>query len=241
MFVNAGLSAALDRISERAADVRRAFTPGALPSHGDVATGAPRQRFALDPMSVSAPDGAYFIVAGQRETRTFTRDGSFRFADGHLVTEHGDPVLGRRSPDGPLEELVIDPVDAALGRAGAIRVESDGSVTYVRTSVDPRTGRRSGGNVTIGRVALARFPASTALGYSDDGQSFSPPSGVVPHVGVPGDAAFGALTPNRREESRVDIDRSLARLKDAYVAFDALAAAEAAHGRFGKTVMDVVK
>jgi len=240
MFVNAGLSAALDRISERAADVRRAFIPGALPSYGDVATGAPRQRFALDPMSVSAPDGAYFIVAGQRDARTFTRDGSFRFVDGHLVTEHGDPVLGRRRPDGPLEELAIDPVDSALGRAGAARVESDGSVAYIRSSVDPRTGRRSGANVTIGRVALARFPASTPL-RSEDGQSFSPPTGAVPHVGVPSDGAFGALTPNRREESRVDIDRSLERLKDAYVAFDALAAAEAAHGRFGKTVMDVVK
>ncbi len=240
MFVNAGLSAALDRISERAADVRRAFTPGALPAHGDVATGASRQRFTLDPMSVSAPDGAYFIVAGQRDTRTFTRNGSFRFTDGHLVTEHGDPVLGRRSPGGPLEELTIDPVDAALGRVGATRVESDGSVAYVRMSVDPRTGRRSGASVPIGRVALARFPASTAL-RSDDGQSFSPPGGILPHVGVPGDSAFGSLTPNRREESRVDIDRSLERLKDAYVAFDALAAAEAAHGRFGKTVMDVVK
>ena len=163
MFVNAGLSAALDRISERAADVRRAFTPGALPAHGDVATGASRQRFTLDPMSVSAPDGAYFIVAGQRDTRTFTRNGSFRFADGHLVTEHGDPVLGRRSPGGPLEKLAIDPVDAALGRVGATRVESDGSVTYVRMPFDPRTGQRSGASVPIGRVALARFPASTAL------------------------------------------------------------------------------
>ncbi len=45
----------------------------------------------------------------------------------------------------------------------------------------------------------------------------------------------------RRERSRVDLDASLARLKDAYVAFDALAAAETAKQRLGKTAMDVVK
>jgi hypothetical protein len=32
MFLNPAMSAALDRIAERAADVRRAFTPGALPN-----------------------------------------------------------------------------------------------------------------------------------------------------------------------------------------------------------------
>jgi hypothetical protein len=44
MFLNAGLSAALDRVAERAADVRRAFTPGALPVRGDVATVRARLR-----------------------------------------------------------------------------------------------------------------------------------------------------------------------------------------------------
>jgi flagellar basal body rod protein FlgG len=240
VFLNAGLSAALDRIAERAADVRRAFTPGALPVRGDVATDAPRERFTLDPLSVSAPDAAYFVVAGEHGARAFTRDGSFRFVDGRLVTESGRAVLGRRRPDGPLEELRVDPVDAALGRVGDARVEDDGTVTYARSSVDPRSGRRSSAGVAIGRVALARFPASTAL-ESNDGQAFTAPSGAIAHVGVPGDTAFGTLAPHRREESRVDIDRSLERLKDAYVAFDALAAAEAARGRFGKTVMDVVK
>jgi flagellar hook protein FlgE len=136
--------------------------------------------------------------------------------------------------------LNVDAVDAALGRVGAARVEDDGTVSYERTIVDPRTGKRSVASAHIGRVALARFPASTAL-ESNDGERFRPPSGVLAHVGVPNDGTFGALTPNRREESRVDIDRSLERLKDAYVAFDALAAAESVRARFGKTAMDVVK
>jgi flagellar basal body rod protein FlgG len=240
MFLNAGMSAALDRIAERASDVRRAFTPGALPANGDVATSSSRGRFTLDPMSTQAPDGAYFVVAGENGTRAFTRDGSFRFANGRLESEDGHPVLGRRQADGPLEPLTVDPVDAALGRVGAARVDDDGSVRYARTMVDPRSGKRTAVDVTVGRVALARFPASTAV-ESNDGYAFASPQNVVPHIGAPLDGTFAALTPHRREQSRVDIDRSLERLKDAYVAFDALAAAEAARGRFGKTVMDVVK
>ena len=45
----------------------------------------------------------------------------------------------------------------------------------------------------------------------------------------------------QRERSRVDVDESLARLKDAYLAFEALQAAEAAKGRLGKTAMDLLK
>jgi flagellar basal body rod protein FlgG len=240
VFLNSGLSAALDRIADRTADVRRAFTPGALPANGDVATGAARARFTLDPMSVQAPEGAYFVVGGDEGSRAFTRDGSFHFANGRLETEDGRPVLGRRQVDGPLEALCVDPVDAALGRIGSARVEQDGSVRYTRTTIDPRTGKRTNANVTIGRVAVARFPASTRLDSSDGG-AFVPSHGAQAHIGMPADGTFAGLTPNRREESRVDIDRSLERLKDAYVAFDALAAAETARGRFGKTAMDVVK
>jgi flagellar basal body rod protein FlgG len=240
MFLNSGLSSALDRISDRAADVRRAFTPGALPANGDVATNAARARFTLDPLSVQAPDGAYFIVSGDEGSRAFTRDGTFHFANGRLETEDGRPVFGRRTAGGPLEPLCVDPVDAALGRVASPSVEADGNVRYARTAIDPRTGKRTNANVSIGRVALARFPSATAL-HSSDGRSFTPAQNVLPDIGLPADNTFAELAPNRREESRIDIDRSLERLKDAYIAFDALAAAETARGRFGKTVMDVVK
>ena len=39
MFLSTSLSAALDRIAERAADVRRAYTPAAVPQEDDVASG----------------------------------------------------------------------------------------------------------------------------------------------------------------------------------------------------------
>lgn len=45
----------------------------------------------------------------------------------------------------------------------------------------------------------------------------------------------------RRERSRINVDESLARLKDAYLAFDALQAAEAAKAHVGKTAMDLLK
>ncbi len=44
-----------------------------------------------------------------------------------------------------------------------------------------------------------------------------------------------------RERSRVDVDESLIRLKEAYLAFDALQAAEAARAHLGKTAMDLLK
>jgi len=45
----------------------------------------------------------------------------------------------------------------------------------------------------------------------------------------------------QRERSRVDLDQSLARLKEAYVAFEAMQAAQTARGRLGKTAMDLLK
>jgi len=149
-------------------------------------------------------------------------------------------VLGRRAPGAPLEELRIDAVDSALGRVANVRVESDGRLAYTRETIDPRSGKRVAGTIVVGRVALARFPAGTRLD-TVDGRTFDAPEGVAPHTGFAGDGAFEALAPMRRVRSRVDIDVSLMRLKDAYTAFDALAAAESIRDRFSKAAMDVVK
>lgn len=238
--MNASLSAALDRIAERAADVRRAFTPGAVPRYGDVATATPSSKFALAPLSVAAPEGTYFVTRDARGRTQYSRDGAFSLSDGTLSDALKRPVLGRSAPGAALHELHVDPVDAALGVALNPRVLPDGSFVYTRAAIDPRSGTRVERDVTAGRVALARFPAATRLD-GDDGSHFSAPSGVAPHVGLPGDGAFGPIVPLARERSRVDLDASLARLKDAYVAFDALAAAETARDHLSKTAMDVVK
>jgi flagellar basal body rod protein FlgG len=240
VFLNAAMSAALDRITERAADVRRAFTPGALPRNDDVASSTQRADFTLDPLSVAPPDGAYFVTVDAHGRTAYTRDGGFALSGGRLVDSGGLTVLGRRTLDGPLGPLQLDPVDATLGRAADVRVQADGSLVYTRAAIDPRSGKRSNTDVVAGRVALARFPAGTKLA-SDDGHTFSLPTGTQAQLGRPGDDGFGALAPMHRARSRVDLDVSLMRLKDAYVAFDALAAAETAKDRFGKAAMDVVK
>jgi flagellar basal body rod protein FlgG len=240
MFLNPALSLALDRIAERASDVRRAFVPGAPPAFDEVATGRASSQPTLDPLSVAAPDDAYFVsndVAGQM---TFTRDGSFHLSEGVLFGADERPVLGFAAPEAALAELRIDPVDVALDRVRNPRIESNGTLSYDRVTIDPRTSRRELQRVAAGRIAVARFPVATRLA-SNDGQAFTPPAGVLPHTGVAGEGGFAPLRPMRRERSGVDLDESLARLKAAYVAFDALAAAETAKGHLGKTALDLVK
>lgn len=58
---------------------------------------------------------------------------------------------------------------------------------------------------------------------------------------MPADGTFAPLLPMHRERSRVDVNESLIRLKDAYLAFDALRAAETAKAHVGKTTMDLLK
>ena len=115
MYLNANLGAALDRIEERVADVRRAYTSGALPQRDDVAAATPVIDFTLDPLSVSAPQGTYFITRDAQRDLGYTRDGSFALRDGKLVDEGGNAVQ-RAMPDGTLADLTIDPVDSVLGQ-----------------------------------------------------------------------------------------------------------------------------
>lgn len=240
MFLSASLTGALDRIAERAADVRRAYSPGATPQHDDVATPSSISDFTLDPLSAVAPDASYFVARGEGGNDIFTRDGAFTLRDGVLVDQGGHSVLGRKAAGGALAELRVDRVDQALGRISAPAIEPDGSFVYYRSLVDPRTSKHDLQRVVAGRLALARFPAGTRLERVDDvfGRA---PAGVTPHLGVPRDGDFEALIPMRRERSRIDVDASLARLKEAYLAFDALQAAEKAKAHLGKTAMDLLK
>lgn len=240
MFVNTATERSLDLISQRAADVYKAFTPGALPEHSDVETGAPQSRAVLDPLAVSAPGDDFFMTFDERGRTTYTRDGDFRLESGTLVGSNGRPVLGYSGNGTTPSELRVDPVDDALGRARNVHIEADGSVVYDRRAVDPRTGIAQTQRVSIGRLALARFPAATKLTNAGDG-TIVPQPAIVPHVGRASDGNFGTLSPMRRDESRIDLNRSLERLHDAYIAFDALSAVHKAQGQTGKVAMDLLK
>jgi flagellar basal body rod protein FlgG len=239
VFLNPSLSAALDRVTDRAADVRRAFTPGSVPNNDDVASPSPAA-FTLDPLSVAVPDDTYFVVRDGAGNTAYTRDGSFHVAAGELLDAGNRPVLGIRAAGEPLSPLRVDDVDDALNRARDVRIGADGTLSYARAAIDPRSGRREMRRVDVGRIAVAKFPAATKL-RTDDGIASFAPDGVVPHVGMPGDGGLPAVSPMRRNGSGVRIDESLSRLKAAYVAFDALAAAETVKSRLGKTAMDLVK
>jgi hypothetical protein len=239
VIVDAAMGSAFDRLASRERDAMRAFTPGAAPENSDVAV-AQTQAFSLDPLSVVPPDGDYFVTVGDRNARSYTRDGSLALRDGQLVDASGRAVLGSAHAGSALAPIALDPVDLALHRCADLHIEADGSVAYTRQAIDPRTGARLNERIVAGRLALARFPAGTQPAIVDAAH-VGAPTGIMPHVGQAGDASFGALTPMRRATSSIDIDASLDKLREAYIALDALKAARGASGSVAKTTMDLLK
>jgi flagellar basal body rod protein FlgG len=236
--VSPAVSSALERIEERAYDVRRSFTPGAQPIFDDVSR-AQTSYPTIDSLSVSPPDDAYFIERSDHGQTRYTRDGSFVFRNGVLCTSTGAPVLGQ-SRSRNLVELRADPVDLALGRVREPNVSADGTVSYDREVVDPRNGGTETRRVVIGRLVLARFAAGTRLG-DDGGGGLGSEKGIEPTLAVPLEHGFGALQPMRRESSGINIDESIDRLRLAYLDFDAVAAAYHARYDQAKSAMDLIK
>ncbi|MBV9271567.1 MAG: hypothetical protein JO165_10750 [Candidatus Eremiobacteraeota bacterium] len=238
-MIGAAAARAFQTVREREADVMRAYTAGAQPQRRDVGQ-PPAADFSADPLSAVAPAGAYFVVAEAGGRFSFTRDGALAMRDGALVDSTGRNVYGYSGNGSALTPLRIADVDVALGLTGDIRIESDGAISFARTSIDPRTGSRETQRESIGRVALARFAPGTGLGQID-ASHFVAPQGIVPHFGRPADGNFAALQPNARERSGVNIDAGLERLQEAYLAVDAMRAAENASRGLEKTAMDLLK
>ncbi len=239
MLISPAITRARETVAARERDVLQAYTPGAQPERSDAAQPS-NAAFTLDPLSASAPTGAYFVTSSERGITSFGRDGQFSISNAVLVDARGCSVLGYRDGGSALVPLRADPVDAALGIVDGARIESDGSLTYERTSIDPRTGAREARRISIGRVALARFAAGTKL-QALDAARFAAPAGAAPHYGRAGDGNFAALQPNSREGSRVDIDLGLQKLQEAYLSLDALQAADRAGREVEKTAMDLLK
>jgi flagellar basal body rod protein FlgG len=237
--ISAATAHAFQTVREREADVMRAYTSGAQPLRHDVAQPAVAD-FTLDPLSATAPRDSYFVVADESARFSFTRDGAFGIRDGTLVDSSGRTVYGYRTAGGALAPLRVGAVDVALGLSNDLRIEPDGNVTLSRATIDPRSGVRGVTRETIGRIALGRFAPGSALAQIDAAH-FAAPPGVSPHLGRPADGNFAALTPNRRERSGIDIDAGLERLQEAYLAVDALRAAEVANRGVEKTAMDLLK
>lgn len=238
MSVDAAVTAAYQRLASRQADAVRAFVPGAAPLAGGDARDE-TTTFALDPLSVALPDRSYAIVRANDGRAAYTRDGSFRLENGVLCDALGNRVQGLRS-DGTLGEIRLDTIDAAAGQTHDLRLDGDGTLSYERTTLDPRSGERSRRRVAAGRVALARFPAGSAV-QSLDAIHVRTSTGIEPHVGAPADGTFGELAIHRRATSNIDIDAALVALKQAYLSLDALESARMAADGTVKGAMDLIK
>jgi hypothetical protein len=231
---------ALARIAARAQDVRHSFDPGFEPQDPALVRREVVTTASLDPLSVSAPEGTYFLTGAPENRARLSRDGGFSFEDGTLRSRDGAPVRGFLSGGQEAVPLRADPIDVALGRVADPRIERDGSLVYDRTFVDPRGGNRRVERVVVGRVALARLPAGTLPVRQDDSHVDAPP-GVAPVLGRPGDAGIGPLQTFARDLGRVDPLAGLERLREAYVSFEAIRAAGAARGGLEQTAMDLLK
>ena len=235
------MSDALGRISARAREVLHAYEPGFAPEATDVriAGKAPVESSA-DALSVVAPEGTYFVVNDGHGGSRYTRDGTFSFAESILRTRNGDAVFGFGGSDGKLRAIAQNAVDRALGASSGERIDADGSVSYLRATLDPRSGRRREERVVLGRIALARFPAGT-LPLRMDATHVQAPRGVTPHLGRPGDGNFAGLAVHARDLGQLDLMAGLARLQEAYLSFEALRAAYTAHQSVSKTTMELLK
>ena len=233
---------ALARIAARAQDLRDAYRPGVQPLHGDVR--APERTLpSADPLSVALPADAWLVTQDAGGPRGYTRDGALHVDDGVLRSADGAPVLGY--PGGSARAALPVPLrlpdaDRALGRTTDLQIAADGTLAYTRLAVDPRTGARERERVVLGRLALARFPAGTQPVLGDGAQVAAPP-GVAPHLGTASDGSFAALTPYRRDAGGVDLLTGVARLNEAYRAFEALGAVVRSRVGMQKTTMDLVK
>ena len=233
---------AYERVLSRAQDLRDAFRAGVTPINADVRT-APNVVPSSDPLSVVPPPGAWFVTRGADGARAYERDGALSLESGVLRTRSGADVLGY--PGGEARGAIPVPLrvpetDRALGRGAGARIEADGTVAYTRAAIDPRTGARNEERVVLGRVALARFPAGTQP-VRLDGDRVAAPKNVVPHYGTPGDGTFAPLATASRDAGSIDVAAGVARLDEAYRAFEALGAAVHASARVQKTAVDLVK
>lgn len=237
MIVSPSAARALADIASRASDVMRAFTAGAVPLHTDSAV---QTLSTTDPLTIAAPNNAYFILLGDGGRQIYTRDGQFHLQDAILVDRHDQPLMGFKREGTSLQALRIDSVDAALHRAKDVRIETDGTVTYIRSLIDPRNVQKHDTRVALGRLALARFPAGSELLPYDATRGLAP-HGVAPHIGRPADGNFEHVIPYARETSRPDVSDAIEKLCEAYLAFDALRSVQTVQGKVEKTTMDLVK
>jgi flagellar basal body rod protein FlgG len=243
-MINPGPAQALAQLASRAQEMLNAYQPGYETQDDEIRSFTlARPKPENDPMSVSAPEGAYFVGVDAQGRTFFSRDGSFKLDGTNVTWGDGSYVLGYppHAPAGsPPQRLKADPIDAALGRTAGAEVAADGSIVYHRTAVDPRTGKSTSEPIAIGTVALARFPAATAL-ERVSATRVTMPAGIAPVTGRPGEASFGSLATKSRDVGSVDFEAGLNEMREAFLALDAMSAGAHVDDLDAHVAMDLVK
>jgi flagellar hook protein FlgE len=122
----------------------------------------------------------------------YTRAGNFtRNAEGYLVTQDGQYVIGRDAATGGNDVFIQVPPDATNFAVG-----TNGEVSYV-----PAGG---GARAVAGYLQLAKFPNDAGLARGGANSWRQTGSSGVPFVGEPGDG-FGATVAGVLEMSNVDL------------------------------------
>ena len=242
-MINPGPARALNELAARTQEMLSAYEPGYETTYDDLrSTTLARPKPSLDPMSVSAPESAYFVGVSSDGKPFFSRDGSFAIVDRTVRFPDGSEVLGypAGTPGGAPQALQVDAVDGALGRVGNPHVEADGTVAYTRSVIDPKSGKPAQERVALGRVALARFPAGTEL-QRISATHVVAPHGVAPTLGKPSESTFGALATQSRDLGSIDFEAGLNQIREAYLALDAMSASASADSPSDKVAVDLIK
>jgi len=93
------------------------------------------------------------------------------------------------------------------------------------------------GTGDVGPRRPGAFPAGSQTQRLDATRVAAPP-GVAPHLGTPADGSFSALATFSRDAGTIDIAAGVAKLDEAYRAFEAIGAAVRSQASVTKTTVD---
>jgi len=182
-MIELNISNAVDRVNDRADDALGYSTPGYQPKFHDVLNSQVRSIKTFDPLSVVAPEHTYFVVDNGDGSRSYTRGGDFRLAQGRLVDRNGRVVLGY--PNG-IEKGTLAPIRLPLGTPDErVRIASDGTVSYLSraTTGAPSNAEPRRSQLVPGVDALS---ASTRAFDSSEASAFKAglKEGLTPTPGI---------------------------------------------------------
>ncbi|HET9342599.1 MAG TPA: hypothetical protein VFO25_06770 [Candidatus Eremiobacteraceae bacterium] len=231
------MDAVASEVDALTADARRAAHVGAIgdaPDHpGSIVTKPVESVFvpttpSASPLAVSIDGSGFFVVS--RAGRTFyTRLGDFRFDEhGKLVDGEGRSVLGlpvfHAAHPGPLVQIERRDAKAAS-------IDANGNVLVNGAS----------GPETIGRLALAVFPAPERLRRIDDTSLRSTAESGDPQFIAPGAPNVGRLKTHALENALVNVAGDLEGMWRAQRRGETQAASAAAEDSCQRAVLALVR